>query len=268
MLQPVVRSYLFVPASRIDRLEKALAAGAHAVIVDLEDAVALSDKESARAALAAVKLMPGSPVYVRVNGPDERWFEEDLRVCASLGVQGVLLPKAETAEQVARTRSVVHAPVLPLIETARGFANMNQLAAADGVLRLMFGFIDFQLDLGITGEREELLYYRSQMVLASRLAAIQAPVDGVTTDFNNPERVRDDTLYVKRLGFGGKLCIHPKQVAPVNGCFEPTADEVAWAKRVVEAANAANGAAVALDGKMVDKPVILKAEDILREAQR
>jgi citrate lyase subunit beta / citryl-CoA lyase len=268
MNHAIARSYLFVPASRIDRLEKALAAGAHAVIVDLEDAVALADKESARAALAAVKIAPGSPVYVRVNGPDERWFEEDLRVCATLGLQGVLLPKAETAAQVAHARSVVNAPVLPLIETARGFANMNALAGADGVLRLMFGFIDFQLDLGITGEREELLYYRSQMVLASRLAGIQSPVDGVTTDFNSPECVRDDTLYVKRLGFGGKLCIHPKQVAPVNGCFQPTEDEIKWAKRVLEAARAANGAAVALDGKMVDKPVILKAEEIVREAAR
>jgi citrate lyase subunit beta/citryl-CoA lyase len=135
------------------------------------------------------------------------------------------------------------------------------------VQRLVFGTIDFQVDLGIDGEGDELLFFRSGFVLASRLASIQPPVDGVSVEIGDAERVRDDTLRGKRFGFGGKLCIHPKQVAAVNACFEPTADEVAWAKRILDAAAAAGGAAVAVDGKMVDRPVIMKAEQILQEAE-
>ncbi|HEY0336466.1 MAG TPA: aldolase/citrate lyase family protein, partial [Burkholderiales bacterium] len=136
-----------------------------------------------------------------------------------------------------------------------------------GVQRLVFGSIDFQLDLGITGEREELLYFRSGVVIASKLAQLQPPVDGVTVDIDDVARVREDTLYAKRLGFGGKLCIHPKQIAPVNDCFYPNADEVAWAQRVVDAAGAAEGGAVQVDGKMVDTPVLIKAQEILRECR-
>ncbi len=132
----------------------------------------------------------------------------------------------------------------------------------------MFGSIDFQLDLGITGEGEELLCFRSGLVLASKLGGIQPPVDGVTVEIDDAQRVRDDAVRAKRLGFGGNLCIHPRQVAPVNECYYPNANEIAWAKRIVEAAAAANGAAVAVDGKMVDRPVILKAEEILRESNR
>jgi citrate lyase subunit beta/citryl-CoA lyase len=136
------------------------------------------------------------------------------------------------------------------------------------VQRLVFGSIDFQLDLGITGEREELLYFRSGLVLASTLARLQAPVDGVTVDIENIERVKDDTLYAKRLGFGGKLCIHPKQIAAVNQCFSPSADEIVWAKRVVDAAGAADGGAVQVDGKMIDRPVLIRAQAILQESRR
>jgi citrate lyase subunit beta/citryl-CoA lyase len=131
------------------------------------------------------------------------------------------------------------------------------------VRRLLFGSIDFQLDLGMAAEEEELLYFRSEIVLDSRLAGIQPPVDGVTTDINSPERVRADTLRARRLGFGGKMCIHPKQVPVVNECFTPSAEEEAWARRVVEASAAARGAATSVDGKMVDRPVLARAEVIL-----
>ena len=143
-----------------------------------------------------------------------------------------------------------------------------ELCAAPGVQRLVFGSIDFQLDLGITGEHEELLYFRSGLVLASTLARIQPPVDGVTVDIDNVERVKDETRYAKRLGFGGKLCIHPNQIVVVNQCFSPSAEEVAWAKRVLDAAGAADGGAVQVDGKMVDRPVLLRVQAILRESQR
>lgn len=267
MPEAILRSYLFVPATRTDRVAKALATGADAVIVDLEDAVPPSEKGAARD--AAARTLPGAkPVFIRVNGPETEWLEDDLKLCAAIGVRGLVLPKAEKADHVRHVagRIAPATAVLPLIETARGFAGLAEVCGAVQVQRLVFGSIDFQVDLGITGEGEELLYFRSGLVLASRIAGIQPPVDGVTVDIENPQTLGDDALRARRLGFGGKLCIHPKQVGQVNACFRPTADDVAWATRIVEAAQAANGAAVAVHGKMVDRPVILKAEEILREA--
>jgi len=269
-MQPeVLRSYLFVPATRTDRIAKAQAAGPHAVIVDLEDAVAPSQKASARDALAR-DLPDAGGVLVRINAADSEWFEEDVRLCAEVRARGIILPKAERAghiEHVAQ-RLGAAAVILPLVETARGYAALASVCAAPQVQRVLFGSIDFQIDLGITGEGEELLAFRSGLVLGSRLAGIQPPVDGVTVEINDAERVREDTLRGKRLGFGGKLCIHPKQVAVVNACFQPTDNEISWAKRVLDAAARGGGAAVAVDGKMVDRPVILKAEQILRDSER
>ena len=269
MEEPISRTYLFVPATRLERVPKALASGAHAVIVDLEDAVAPAAKREAREA-AARGFANAQSVFIRVNGPETEWFEEDVALCTRLGVLGVVVPKAESAEQMRYVGSLLgpDAILLPLVETARGFANAAALCGVSGVQRLVFGSIDFQLDLGITGDREELLYFRSNLVVVSKLAAIQPPVDGVTVDIENLERVRDDALYAKRLGFGGKLCIHPKQIAPVNECFSPSPEEVAWAKRVVDAAGGAQGGAVQVDGKMVDRPVLVQAQGILRESQR
>jgi citrate lyase subunit beta/citryl-CoA lyase len=265
----VCRTYLFVPATRTDRVEKAFAAAPDAVIVDLEDAVAPSAKRSARES-AARGFPRAQSVFIRINGPETEWFEEDLELCSALGALGVVVPKAETAEQMryVGSRLAGDAILLPLVETARGYSNAAALCAVPAVQRLVFGSIDFQLDLGITGDREELLYFRSGLVHASRLAGVQPPVDGVTVDIDNIDRVRDDALYAKRLGFGGKLCIHPKQIAPVNACFNPTADEIAWARRVVDAAGAAQGGAVQVDGKMVDRPVLVKAQALLQEAAR
>jgi citrate lyase subunit beta/citryl-CoA lyase len=265
----IARSYLFVPATRTDRVAKALASGADTVIVDLEDAVAPGDKASARDA-AARGLPEAAKLLVRVNGPDSAWLEDDLRMCTQAGVGGIVLPKTESAEHVAHVASRLPrgTPILPLIESARGFAALASLCSAGQVQRLVFGTIDFQLDMGIEGEGDELLYFRSHLVLASRVGGLQPPVDGVSVEINDDARVREDAIRGKRLGFGAKLCIHPKQVAVVNACFRPTADEIAWANRIAQAAQAANGAAVAVDGKMVDRPVILKAEEILREAAR
>ena len=265
----IARTYLFVPATRTDRVPKALASGADTVIVDLEDAVSPADKSSARDA-AARDLPEPAQVLVRVNGPESAWLEEDLRMCMQAGVGGIVLPKTERAGHVAFAASRLPrgTPILPLIETARGFAALNSICDADQVQRVVFGTIDFQLDMGIVGEGDELLYFRSGLVLASRVAGLQPPVDGVSVEIDDDARVREDTMRGKRLGFGAKLCIHPKQVAVVNDCFRPSAEEIAWAHRIAQAAQAANGAAVAVDGKMVDRPVILKAEEILREAER
>ena len=261
MLQPA-RSLLFVPGSRPDRFEKALAAGANAVIIDLEDAVAPADKERAREDVSAW-LAPHRAVMVRINGADTAWFGDDLALCRRPGVAAVMLPKAERAEDIAALRGAGAATVLPLIESAAGMAALATIAAAPGVQRLVFGSIDFQVDLGMRDALEdELLFFRSQLVLASRLAGLQAPVDGVSTAIDDADQLRDDVLRARRLGFGGKLCIHPRQVASVNRHFAPSAAERAWAQRVLEAAAASGGAAIAVDGKMVDKPVILRAQAI------
>jgi citrate lyase subunit beta/citryl-CoA lyase len=269
MQSEIPRSYLFVPATRTDRIAKAQAAGPDAVIVDLEDAVAPSEKVTARDALAR-DLPDASSVLVRINGGDSEWFEEDLRLCAAIRAGGVVLAKAERAEHIEHVaRSLGEAAViLPLVETARGFADLSMLCGAPQVQRVVFGSIDFQVDLGITGEGEELLYFRSGLVLASRLAGIQAPIDGVTVEIDDADRLREETLRGKRLGFGGKLCIHPKQVAVVNACFCPTEQEISWARRIRDAAERAKGSAVAVDGKMIDRPVMLKAEQIIRESER
>ena len=263
------RSYLFVPGNRPDRFAKACAAGADAVVIDLEDSVAAGDKSSARAAVAAW-LTPAQPVFVRVNVANSEWFGEDLKLGGKPGIAGVLLPKAERIEdiRVVAEHFGAAAPLLLQIETAQGFWNALEMAGSNGVQRLLFGSIDFQLDLGMAAEEDELLYFRSQIVLVSRLAGIQSPVDGVTTDINSPDRVRADTLRAKRLGFGGKMCIHPKQVPVVNECFAPTAEEEAWARRVVDASAAVHGGATSVDGKMVDRPVLARAEKILESIAR
>jgi len=207
---------------------------------------------------------------VRINGADTPWFEDDLAACAAPGVAGIVLPKAERVEDVARVvaRLGPDMPVLALIETARGIADADAIAACPAVRRLLFGSIDFQVDLGIEGDGTELLFFRSRLVLISRLAELDAPVDGVTVRFDDPAATLADAQRARREGFGGKLCIHPKQIAAVNAAFSPGAGEVAWAERVVAAAAESGGGAVALDGKMIDKPVLTKAERILRSVGR
>jgi citrate lyase subunit beta/citryl-CoA lyase len=264
----IARSYLFVPGDRPDRFDKALAAGADAVIVDLEDAVAPERKDAARTAIGNW-LCAGKPIVLRINADTSEWFDADLQLARAPGVAGILLPKAERIDRALQAICAATGKyLLPQIETAQGFANARALAAAHGVQRLLFGTLDFQLDLGIDGEGDELAYHRSEMVLVSRLAGIQPPVDGPCTALDDAAQLTADARRAKRMGFGGKLCIHPKQVAHVNAAFAPSADELTWARRVMAAAAESKGAAVALDGRMVDRPVILRAEQIIREAAR
>ncbi|MGH8807420.1 MAG: HpcH/HpaI aldolase/citrate lyase family protein [Noviherbaspirillum sp.] len=263
----IAHSYLFVPGNRPERFAKACASGAGAVIVDLEDAVAPADKPAARAAVATA-LSAAQPMLVRINSAGTEWFRDDVEMCRADGVAGIVLPKAESVEDIGYVSARVGADkaILPLIETAQGIWNAHALTRCAQVQRLLFGSIDLQSDLGIGGEGEELLYFRSQLVLVSRLAGIAPPVDGVTTAIDDVQRLRDDALRARKLGFGGKLCIHPNQVGTVNVCFRPGEEEVRWAARVVEAAAASGGAAVAVDGKMVDKPVLLRAQAMLAQA--
>ena len=266
MSREVARSYLYVPGNRTDRFDKACAAGADAVIIDLEDAVPPAEKPAARAALAAW-LSAAKPVIVRVNAADSPWFGEDLAACNAAGVAGVVLPKAEDiGVDVVASCQRTGAVLLPLIETAAAMARVEAVAATPCVQRLMFGTIDFQFELGIDGDGDELLAFQSRLVLASRLAGIQSPVDGPCTSWEDAELLTADSRRARRLGFGGKLCIHPRQVATVNAAFSPSSEEVAWARGALDAAQRSGGAAVAVDGRMIDRPVIRKAERIVRDA--
>jgi citrate lyase subunit beta/citryl-CoA lyase len=260
------RTYLFVPGDRGDRFDKAWDSGADHVIIDLEDAVAPAQKDAARKS-AADWMTPERPVWVRINACNTAWHEGDVEIAAHPGLRGFVIPKAEQLPPTLIKACLEHKKsLIPLVETAVGFKNLTGLAETATVERLAFGSIDFQVDMGIEGEDDALAYFRSQLVLTSRLANIEPPLDGVTTDLTDPEVLREDTLRAKRFGFGGKLCIHPRQVAPVNRIFLPNDGEVAWARAVIHAVNQGGTAVVAVDGKMIDKPVLAKAERIINAA--
>lgn len=262
------QSYLFVPGSRRERFERALSSGADAVIVDLEDAVEHDAKEAARDAVATW-VSRGHPVLVRINACATQWFERDAKLGALDGVAGIVLPKAECAEDVASVIVLARrqVPVYPLIESAQGMWNAMAIAKAPCVKRLMFGTLDFIAEMGMPDDGEPLNHYRSQLALISRVAGIEAPVDGVTPDIHDLARIERDALNGKRLGFGAKLCIHPQQIEPVHRCYRPSEQELAWAARVAEAASKADAGAITVDGKMVDRPVLLRAQQILALAE-
>jgi citrate lyase subunit beta/citryl-CoA lyase len=264
-------SYLFVPANRTDRYAKALDSGADAVIVDLEDAVGPQLKDEARAALAGWLRQNGAQprLWVRVNAADTSWHEADMAAFAGMEIAGIVLPKAEDPAAVAAIAGRLNGStqgVIALIETAAGIAAMRDIARTPGVARLAFGSIDLQVDLGMQCDaiESELSHLRVEMVLASRLAGIAPPIDGVTTTFDDMPFLASAVQRSLRLGFGAKLCIHPRQVAAVNEGFRPTTEELAWARAVMAAVDKSDGGAISLDGKMIDKPVILQAQRFLQ----
>lgn len=258
------QSYLFVPGNRPERFERALASGADAVIVDLEDAVEPTAKQAAREQLAGW-VSRGRPVLVRINARGTPWFEQDAQLGALDGVAGIVLPKAETAQDVTTTIALARrrVPVYPLVESALGMWNAIEIARAPYVRRLMFGTLDFIAEMGMSDDGVPLNPYRAQLALVSRVAGIEPPVDGVTPDVHDLARIERDAANGKLHGFGAKLCIHPKQIEAVHRCYRPAEQEIDWARRVIEAAREAGGAAVMLDGRMVDRPVVLRAERIL-----
>lgn len=255
-----IRAPLFVPANRPERFAKAAVSGADAVILDLEDAVALGAKGEARAALT--KDFTELPVIVRINAQDTQFYTADIKAVVALGPAAVILPKAEGMKATASViESLMGVPLIALIETARGLAVARQIAAIPGVERLAFGSIDFCSDLGCEHLREVLLPARSELVLASRLAGIAAPIDGVTVQLDDFSISYDDALHARNLGMTGKLCIHPKQISEVQRAFAPTGREVEWARRVLTSGDGA----VSVDGSMVDEPVRIRARSILAQ---
>jgi len=262
MSSPLSRSFLFVPANRPERFDKAVTSGAHQVILDLEDAVAPADKGAARDFVA--RWQRRTDAIVRVNGADTSFFDQDLAMVRSAGVTKLMLPKADP-EALDRLVGSLDRPcqIIALIETVKGNAELRNLGKSGHVARFAFGNLDFGVDAGVTELDGELDPVRLQIVLESRLAGLAPPVDGVTTSWADPAIFNAAVGRSKALGFGAKLCIHPAQVKLVNDAFTPTAKELEWARRIMEVARSSGGGAVALDGKMVDAPVIRRAELIL-----
>ena len=291
-------TYLFVPGNRPERFAKALAAGADRIIIDLEDAVAPADKATARAAIAqwmgGVASTPDvrSQVLIRINDAATPWHADDLALVRSVQAPCVMLPKCEAASQVAQvlTHLAAGATVLALVETARGLLALHEIAAAPGVARLAFGSLDYMVDLDIPSLRGEsdlgqvgtlgkggqgsalggasniaLDIAATQIAIASRAAGLPSPVAGVTPELDAAQ-VTADMLHARSLGYGAKLCIHPAQVAAVRAALRPSAQELAWAQRVLQAWDASGGGAIQVDGKMVDRPVVLKAQRIVANA--
>jgi (S)-citramalyl-CoA lyase len=269
----LLRTALFVPATRPERFPKAFASGADAVIVDLEDAVEPAAKDAARAHLAQAAAVRGEvPFLVRVNGAGTPWHAADLRACAALsGVSGIVLPKAESADQV-RAAGAAGQPVFPIVESARGVRDLAGLAGAPGVDRLVLGTLDLMLDLGVTpataGADALLDEVRCQVLIQSRACGLAPPLDGVHADIADEAGLARAARRSCDMGFGGMLCIHPAQVGPVTRAFAPSADELDWARRVTAQAETAGSSAFRLDGRMVDLPVIEWARRILARAGR
>lgn len=294
------QTLLFVPAARPDRFDKARASGAHAIIIDLEDAVAPEGKASARDAVGAW-LTAGdwrdtadrTAVVVRINAADTDWFHPDVEALADAAARlsadsdgrtghyascpfGIMIPKCESEEPVHEIRQQftqhgVAAPyTIGLLETPRGIVAAESLARARSVHRFAFGNYDLGLELDalVGAEETELLFARSRVVMAARAFGMPGPIDGPCADFSTEGATEASAARGRALGFAGKLAIHPRQLAAIDAEFGDSDEDVAWARRVVAAAEDAGGAAVNVDGAMVDAPVLKRAQRIVARSGR
>jgi citrate lyase subunit beta / citryl-CoA lyase len=278
MIGPL-RSMLYVPGTRQDRFAKAMAAGADAVVFDLEDSVEAGQKEKARSTIGEFLATSSSgPLrLVRFNGVHTTDGEADLEFFSGrTGFDGVLLPKVETVgvvELVARvfgrhSRGGTVPPLLLLLETPAAILRAGDIATADApVAALLFGAEDFTASLGVerTTDGEELVFARGQIALAAAAAGAEA-IDAVFTNLNDEDGLRRDCLRARRVGFRGKMAIHPKQLNVINDVFTPAAADVERARQVVaayESALAAGQAVTTLEGRMVELPVVERARRVL-----
>ncbi len=278
----LLRSFLFAPGNHRRRVEKALSLDADAVILDLEDAVASAEKKAARVAVAAALVQPRrAALYVRVNALDTEFCYGDLVAVLRLGLDGVILPKVESAAglaaadwlmtQLEREQGLTAraTDLIPIIETARGVAGIEAiLNAGTRARRVAFGAGDFTRDVNMTWSRDEaeLAYARAKIVTASRAAGLEAPLDTVWVDLVDEAGLEASARTALGLGFQGKMCIHPNQIAVVNRAFTPSDAEIDFAERVVAAfarAEAEGSAAFQLDGKFVDYPIVYRARQVL-----
>lgn len=289
----IFRTLLFAPATSPRHVEKALsgATGTDGVILDIEDAVAATEKPRARLAARAVLEARGAPergpsAYVRINGLTTPYAYDDLCAVVGSGLDGIVLPKTETAAQLrivdwllSQLERAVALPegsidLMPIVETAAGIAHLAEIATATPrVRRLNFGAGDYSLDTNMTwtAGHEGILWARIAVVNASRAAGLEQPIDTVYARLDDSAGLTREAEQAQRLGFQGKACIHPAQVAIVNPIFTPSVDDVAQARRIADAftrAEADGVASFSVDGQFVDYPIAYKARRTLAIAER
>ena len=277
-----MRSLLFAPGNHARRVEKALGLAADGVILDLEDAVAVSEKVAARPAVAEAFARPRTgKLYVRVNGLTTMWSYGDILAVVREGLDGIILPKVEHGHELRTADWLIGAleaerglpaggiDLIPIIETGLGISNLKEICrSGTRARRLAFGAGDFTLDMGMAWSRSEaeLLPYRSACVLESRAAGLQAPLDTVWADLRDADGFAASARHAAALGFQGKMCIHPDQIGPANAAFSPDDAAIAKAQRVIEAfekAEAEGLASIQLDGQFIDYPIVRRARLVL-----
>lgn len=276
----LIRSLLFIPGNNEKVISKAEQLPADIIIYDLEDAVAPDQKADARERVCNALSATAKFVIVRVNSMETPYFIDDIQAVASVKadtLKAIMLPKTNRGADVIALDQLLTSlgvptcvEILPLLETALGVQNAFDIScSSDRVKRLAFGSVDFGLDIGatLTDEGIELLYARSQIVLASRAAELEKPIDTVFVDFRNTEGLEKEAVSVKGLGFGGKLAIHPLQVDSINTIFQPTQQEKEEAAEIVAYVEEHGGAVFQLNGKMVDEPIIKRARQICQIAE-
>ena len=268
----VRRSLLFVPAVRPDRYPKALATGADAVCIDLEDGVSFAAKDEARAAAIALfadRAPVRAEVSLRINDPTTALGLRDLEAIRDAGIRpdALMLPKCGGAEAIRATADALAAtaPALPIIaqvETAQGVVAAEAIAAAPDVSAVFFGAVDYSADVGCAIEWDALLYARSRVVAAAAIAGVSA-LDTPCMDVPALDALADESRRTRGLGFTGKAAIHPTQVAVIQTAYSPGADEVAWARRIIAAYEQQSGGVLLVDGKLIERPVIAAAQRTL-----
>ena len=271
------KTWLFVPATRIDRVEKAFASGADAVIVDLEDAVAQVDKAQARAALkdyyaAQHEAKSYRPIWLRINKADSAEFAKDLALCQQLPeLAGVLLAKAEQASDIEKVYQQTVLPVIAVIESAMGLYRIDEMAKASGLLAFSYGFLDLcndlQVQVGTASADIIANQIRYQLILTSKVHQLLAPIDSVYADFNDSKGLHKRVQLWSQMGMSGMLCIHPKQVDIVKQALQPTDSELEFAQRVIEEYERSGQAVFKIEGNMVDAPVIERSYQLLSLAE-
>ena len=264
-----IKTWLFVPATRIDRVGKAFASGTHAVIVDLEDAVAGAYKVQARKDLQVYyNSQAYQPIWVRINKAGSEEFFKDVVLCQKMpNLAGVLLAKAEQASDIENAHNMTGLPVIALIETALGLYQIDSMAKSAGLLAFSYGFLDLcndlQVHVGTAAADVIANQIRYQLLLTSKVHQLLAPIDTVYTDFNDGKGLGQRVQLWSQMGMSGMLCIHPKQVATVKQSLQPTDADIEFARRVIEEYERSGQAVFKIAGQMVDAPVIERCRQLL-----
>ena len=265
------QTFLFVPATRPERFAKAHASGADEVILDWEDTVAPADKAAARAHTAAYCADAAArPVWLRLNAAHSPFHADDVAAVTQLphiNIKGVILAKTEHAAEISTLHQQIGKPVIAAIETAQGMANIADMARSDGLYAFTYGCLDLANELGIRfGSAAAQVVFdrlRTDLLLHSCINRLHPPLETTFPDFNDEAAIQRNSAYWRDMGFGGVLCIHPKQVAAVHAALQPSEAERLFAEKVLQEAERSQAAVFQVDGQMIDLPVIERAKRIL-----